>query len=250
MAYFRSNLTSRLLILVCLLSPGALSAATAGRVFTVLAAGQADWTDFGVIEGVKFTPLEPGRRSRSAEQRLSSGSTEVVFGRRVSDPQTGQVSNQVLARVAWPAGAERALVVLAPRTTADGQRVVEAMACDDGLESFPPQSLRVVNTTRAVFHGLIGSRQMEVGAGASVPVKTDEFIPAYEEAPDAGIPLRLAISTEKGPKILYSVNLSVMPQDRVLVVVAPPAKPGSMRLGVSVVHEVIALPETVTGSWR
>jgi hypothetical protein len=243
MAFFRSNLSVRLLLLLCLLTPvGTLSAAAAGRVFTVLAASPADWTDFGVIDGVKFIPVEPGRRSRSAEQPLSSGSAEVVFGRRVANPETGLMENRVVSRVAWPADAERVLFVLVPRNQPDGSEVIEALVCDDGLEKFPPQSLRVVNTTRAVFRGLIGPEQMQLGPGASAPVKTDPYIPAHEEAPDPGMPLRLALETEKGMKTFYAVNLSVSPRDRVLVLVAPPAKAGSMRLKVSVVHDVVALP--------
>ncbi|MFH1499099.1 MAG: hypothetical protein ABII82_14885 [Verrucomicrobiota bacterium] len=240
MAFPRPNLSVRALALLGMFSLGALSSAAADRVFTVLAAGPGDWTDFGVVDGVKFIPVEPGRRARSAEQRLVSGSAEVVFARRVANPETGLIENQVVSRVAWPAGAERALFVLAPRTTPEGQGIVEALACDDGLEKFPPQSLRVVNATRAVFQGLVGRGQMQIGTGVTAPVKTDDFIPAHEEAPDPGMPLRLALATDKGVKTLYAVNLSVSPNDRVLLVVAPPAKAGSMRLKVSVVHDVVA----------
>jgi hypothetical protein len=221
---------------------GALSATAAGRVFTVLAAKPADWTGFGVIDGTKFVEVQPGRLSRSAEQHLSSAAAEVVFARRVVNPETGLKENQVVARAAWPAGAERALFVVVPQTTPDGRSLVEALSCDDGLEQFPPQSLRVVNATRVVFQGLVGRAQMEIGTGISTPVKTDAFIPEYEEAPDAGMPLRLALATDKGVKTLYAVNLSVASRDRVLLVVAPPAKAGSMRLKVTVVHDIVPLP--------
>lgn len=243
MAFARRHLSFSLPpVLFFALLATSLGAAPAGadRVFSVLAAGEADWTDFGLIEGERFTPIQPGRQRRSPELALSGGAGAVVFGRRGVDPATGRPRHVPLARAEWPEGAERALFVLMPRAEASE---IEVMACDDGAEKFPAQSLRVMNATAATFEGVIGRERLALAPGASAPVGTAEFIPPDEDAPDPGMPVGLALATPQGVKTLYAANLSVGARARVLILIAPPRRAGSMRLQVRAIHETAPAPD-------
>ena len=246
MALLRRNLTA-LLLTVALTGPTVVPASAAppavpARTFTVIAAGDADWADFGVIDGADFVPLKPARQARSAPLPFSGG--EVIFGRRVTDPDTGRSVNLPLARAPWPDGAAQSLFVLVPRARNGGGETLEVLACDDGPEAFPSESLRVINATQATFQGLVGRGRADFAPGSSAPVPTTAYIPLDEDAPDPGMPVRLALATpDSGLKALYAANHSVAPRARVLVLISPPRKPGSMRLQVRAIHD---LPPVLT----
>jgi|GEM_PF-4516913 hypothetical protein len=209
------------------------AAQEAGRVFSVLATSDADWKGLGVLDGNSFVPVTPSRQRRSTPHSLSGGSAHVDFVRQTLDPATGKTVHTPAARVAWPTGARRALFVLVPR--AGG---LDVLACDDGLETFPPESVRVFNATRATFQGLLGRERMSFAPGASAPVRSTAFIPPDENAPDPGMPVGLALATPGGMKTLYAASMSVSPRARVLVVVGPPKVAGSDRVQVRAIHEV------------
>lgn len=216
----------------------AAAPAAPDRSFSVLAAGEMDWAGFGVLDGSGFVPLSPARQRRSPPLGRPGAGAYVDFVFRSTDPTTGKPVDTPLARAAWPAGASRALFVLVPRAAAPGPGALEVLACDDGLEAFPPESVRVFNATRATFQGVLGAERMIFAPGASAPVRSTAFIPPDEDAPDPGMPVGLALAEPGGLRPLHAARMSVAPRARVLVVVSPPKNAGSSRVQVRAVHEV------------
>ncbi len=219
---------------------------SAGRTFSVLAASNADWTDFGVLNGSKLIPLSPSRQTRSPALPIPSGDDSVTFARRTVDPKSGKTIHVPVARAAVPIGATRILFILMPRVANDGTTSLEVVATDDGLKVFPTESLKVINATEVTFQGVLGRERMTFGPGSSTPVKTTAFIPPEEEAPDPGMPFGLTLATNEGVKSLYAAALSVSSHTRILVLVLPPKNPGSNRVQVRAIHQTIPPPAAGT----
>lgn len=244
MAHFIRHLIAFVAVSLLLSGPSASAQPAVARTFTVLAGGAADWAElyYAAGPGSDYAPLAFNRQRRSpALAGPRNGS--ITFHRRQTNPDTGKPEYLPVAQGVWPADVTTALFVFMPRAaSAPGEPQFDVFACDDGLETFPPETLRVVNTTRATFKARVGLETLDIPPGPSRIFSTTAFIPPNEEAPDPGMPLYLAVQGESGAFLLYDAPLSVGSRTRVLLLVLPPVKAGSSRIQVRAIHQTIPLP--------
>lgn len=231
-------------LLLAGLTASAQPAPASARTFTVLAGASADWSElcYAAGAGSDYVPLAFNRQRRSpALPGPRNGS--ITFHRRQTNPDTGKPEYVPVAQCAWPADVKTALFIFMPRTApAPGEPQFDVFACDDGLDTFPPETLRVINTTRVTFKARVGRETLDIPPGPSRIFATTAFIPPNEEAPDPGMPLYLAVQGEGGAFLLYDAPLAVSTRTRVLVLVLPPAKAGSTRVQVRAIHQTLPPP--------
>ena len=223
-------------------------ATAATRTFTVLAGGAGDWKElyYAAGSGNDYVPLTFNRQRRSpALPGPRNGS--ILFYRRLTNPETGKPEYRTVAQSTWPSEVKTALFIFMPRTAAaPAEPQFDVFACDDGFDTFPPETLRVINTTRATFKARIGREYLDIPPGPTRTFTTTPYIPANEDVPDPGMPVYLAVKNDNGAYLLYDAPLSVSNRTRVLLIVLPPSKAGSSRIQVRAIHQMIPLPSAGT----
>ena len=100
----------------------------------------------------------------------------------------------------------------------------EVFTMVDSRETYPNESIVFFNTTRATFKGILGEERITLSPGASRPIKVDNWF----ESP-APIALVVDDGEEKLHKVLMN-KLRFAPDRRTLMILRPPARPGSLRL--------------------
>lgn len=236
---FRVLLTAWLVCAGLALTVAQAQTSTGGdRQFTVLAGGEGDW------QGVSYqqTPTKAVsvtfRYQRRSEVQKAGGGT-LVFTREIIDPATNKPMRMPVARVAWPVGVHTALLVFVPRTApgVDGMEF-DVLAMDDGFQSFPSDSVRVLNVTPATLLGRIGNRDTEFKPGIS-PIfsMADLAVPGK-----TGVPLALGVRMDTSVMMLYLGPLETRPQTRALVMVLPPKVAGSRKVRVFTIAQAMPKP--------
>ncbi|MDF3058522.1 MAG: hypothetical protein K0R17_2737 [Rariglobus sp.] len=219
----------------------AQSPANGERQFTLLAGGEANWQGVAYQPVLaKVVPLTFSHQRRSDVQK-AVGET-LVFTRERIDPSTGQPVRVPVARVSWPAGVRKALLVFVPRSIrgADGLEF-DVLAIDDGFEAFPGNSLRVLNLTPVNLLGRIGERQAEFKPGVSPVTDLADLVPPGA----AAVALALGMRTETGALTLYLGPLETSPSTRALVMVLPPKTADSRKVRVFMITQPVPKPLVV-----
>ncbi len=208
------------------------------RQFTVLAGGEGDWQGVSYQPTpAKAVPMSFSYQRRSEVQR--AGGETLVFTREIIDPATNKPMRMPVARVPWPTGVHTALLVFVPRTApgVDGMEF-DVLAVDDGFQTFPSDSVRVLNVTPATLLGRIGNHETEFKPGISpaFPI-ADLVVPGK-----TGVPLALAVRMDTSVMMLYLGPLETRPQTRSLVMVLPPKAAGSRKVRVFTIAQAMPKP--------
>jgi len=195
-------------------------------------------------EGEDPVPLTFSRYVRGAPVEYE-GPADIVFFRQQPNPVPD------LPPVRTPVGVvsmdpnnpvEEALVIFYPisaeeaggaRPAPIGQDLVaqytpqfKIWVMDDSLEAFPRDSLMVFNATGARLFGSVIGREMVIPAGATGPFGIGRnFTAAF------------AIETQDGPKLVYENVLEFSGEKRVIFMLRPPKRRGSLRIQAYAITE-------------
>ncbi|MGE9295435.1 MAG: hypothetical protein ACQKBV_04020 [Puniceicoccales bacterium] len=209
--------------------------------FSVLPVGQGDFDGVkveaqpGVVSELKF------RRVQRSSPIQYHGPNPIVFFREVPAPSPEDataIERVLVARYEVPSGIDEALLFFRAAGEPVGSRF-SVQGMDDSLEAFPGDSMVAFNATGAPLIARIGEDDHRVRPGANAAVSFREFI-------DEGIPVGFAVETDDGPKLVFENHLDYAENYRVILMLAPPRRQGSMRLMVYSIPETLGpmIPES------
>ena len=195
-------------------------------------------------EGEDPVPLTFSRYQRSAPIEYE-GPAEIVFFRQSANPVPDQppVRTPVGVVSMDPANpVEEALVIFLPLSPEEaGGPVVSPLGqglqpqytpqfklwvMDDSLEAFPRDSLMVFNATGARLFGSVIGQEMLIPAGATGPFDIGRNFRAA-----------FAIETQDGPKLVFENVLEFSGEKRVIFMLRPPKRRGSLRIQAYAITE-------------
>jgi hypothetical protein len=219
-----------------------VAASVPDRRFSVLPGGEADWTGIYYQQAPSSgTPLTFNHQARSRPQKITA--RDLVFTRDKIDPSTGRVVRVPVARAMVEERLQMALLVFRPKAVRTGEGLeFDVVVFDDGIDSFPSDSVRILNLTPIPLLGRVGSQTLEVPAGISHALRVKDVI-----LKDGGVPLGLATKDGGETSLLHLSPLELIPRGRSLVMVLPPRTPQSMNVHVHVVVQVLP-PERIASA--
>ncbi|MEO0795348.1 MAG: hypothetical protein AAFX93_09310 [Verrucomicrobiota bacterium] len=106
------------------------------------------------------------------------------------------------------------------------------LGIDDSPGSFPRGSIIAINATNIQLIARMGKERLVIPPG---PSPAFSFLPYHED------PLLISIATDSkdGPKLLFENSLTFAPDSRVLLIMKPPRKKGSLLLKVYSISEIV-----------
>lgn len=226
-------LISSLLILL-----SALALYGSERRFTVVAPyGGKELRELGYLDDEgDFQQLKWSRQRRSPEYSApDSGDLSLV---KPMLNEKGETIYQPVLLLPWPGDSQLALFAV---VMVDGESQPTVLSIDDELETFPVDSLKVINGLDKSIYTLAGTRKFRLNPlQLSQPISTldyhriDKVIEdeAYEEdksEANPGMPLAVGVEEAGDYELIYAAGLSISPGSRVLCLVLPPKKQGSAR---------------------
>ena len=153
------------------------------------------------------------------------GENPIAFFEPITDPQTGIVSKNQLLTVYVPSHVHSPLIFVqknSPSINNDG--LYTSYMVDEAVESFPARTLIAVNTTGQPLLAKIGRQSLQLSTGVSPPISVIDGTASAQLAE-----IELGIYTDDGFKLIFSRKLLFKPNQRCLLVIAPPRQPGSIQ---------------------
>lgn len=148
------------------------------------------------------------------------GPAAVIFFRMDHSP-AGEPRRIPVARVELPHGLERCLLFF--HRVADGPLPYAVHWIDDSPGAFPPDSMRLLNTTGRDLVARVGDEELALPPGPS------RAIP-FGKIRNREIPVKLAITTASGAKLAYGNTIDAGSGGRVILVLEAPDRAGSSRV--------------------
>jgi hypothetical protein len=223
--------------LICL---SALSLYSMDRQFTVISPyGGKGLSALGYLddEGV-FQQIRWGRQRRSSLYSAPSrGNIALV---KPVETEDGRTLYKLVMELPWPGDTNLALFAV---VVVDGEDEPTIMGIDDRRETFPPNALKVLNGLNRTIYALAGERKFQLNPAElskAFPTEKYQVIDRVleedeEPEPNPGMPLAVGIEANGEYGLIYASGISVGPGSRVLCLVLPPKKKGSMRYQARVV---------------
>jgi len=110
--------------------------------------------------------------------------------------------------------------------TSDSDRtkdMINAYAIDDSQHNFPQGSLRLVNIAGINLFGKVGTAQIALAHGG--------ISQAYNQESPAPLDISIAVKDHHRYYLLYKNNIRITSGSRSLLILTPPARKGSIRIG-------------------
>jgi|GEM_PF-6103200 len=170
-------------------------------------------------------------RIRKSAAYAYAGEHPIEFFRPEFDVTTQTIKKIPLVRVHIPDGCASPLIFF-EKLSVETQRIqsYNTYIIDDSLEHFPNQSLIVLNTTARDIHGKLGDTQLALNNGPSTPIDVSKHVGASTR-------LQLAIATDDGPRMVFTNSFAFRANERYIIVITPPKRPGSIQAGVYTIRE-------------
>ncbi|NBB77933.1 MAG: hypothetical protein GVY36_00550 [Verrucomicrobia bacterium] len=215
-------------------------AETISVIFSTLKVGS------GSFEGIRYfesqdkvsSPLDFRLVQRSGPYEYR-GPREITFFETIPAPSAADpeaVVNKPLARTSIPRGLTNVLLFfekLSRKDQNDGESLPYRIhIMDDSMAGFPENSVVVFNACGPKLVGSVGKERRRFEYGPANPidygrVKTGSFSTAF------------AVETSDGPKLVFENRLELSKGYRVILMLAPPRRQGSIRI------EVYSIPQPV-----
>lgn len=187
--------------------------------------------------------------NRRSEMIARASAGPLVFGTRNT---TGTLEKPTFTRVtevSWPQSAKRALVLFAytPAVAGTTGAQVKAIAIDDSIDSFPSQSVKILNFSGTALLAKVGDFEGLITTGPSSAIKyPKDKLEAVKSGKMVRFPLLLGTRKDgAATKILFSGNVDGWPDSRTLVMITPSTKNGKPGVQVSFIVEAIASEKSV-----
>lgn len=221
------NLRSTLLFLLCTCIGTSLAHAETGAHFTIIAPyGGGDLTDSGFLDKKgNFQKVKWPRQRRSPEYAVPDTRNLTLVKPHVSE-EDGKTIYLPVLELDWPADTEEALfVIIAPD---NGQP--RAIGLDDHVDSFPYNTMKVLNGIDRPVYALAGESKFRLEPGnLSREFPVEDYFQIDEDSPNPGMPVAIGVDSNGEYDLLYASSVSVFPQTRALCIILPPKKEGSDR---------------------
>lgn len=201
--------------------------------FSTLRVGEGSFGDIRYFssEAEISEPLDFRLVQRSGPYSYS-GPREMVFVREVPAPNAGNPEGftyQPLARINIPKGWNEVLFFfeeLEPDAAArNGGLPYKVHMMDDSLSAFPVGSIVVFNACGARLAGKVGDKRARFNEG---PAEAIDF----SKAKNGALTTAFAVETADGPKLVFENRLEFSENYRVILMLAPPRRTGSIRIQV------------------
>lgn len=218
--------------------------------FKVFGVGRDHYENLHYYSGEKFESLEFHPTHRSIRTYRYRG--PATFGVYVKNPAYVETEpeSQPYIKVSEStkiSTAKRQLIIFAAshlnRDSTDTERTFRLFHIDDNPEVFARNTIIVVNATAAELLGRVAETKLRLPPGHSSPIPYN-----LENIDDAITNIAFALETKNGAKLVMSNNLKIPNNRRVLLVLEPPRRPGSMRIAVRMLSESIFPEEEKTNS--
>lgn len=212
--------------------------------FKVFGVGYDHYEDLYYYSGETFEPLEFHQTHRSVRTYGYKG--PLTFGIYVKNPtyMAADPKSKPYIKISEstpPVDSKRQLIVFAAsprnRQASDLQRRFTLYHIDDSPEAFRRNTIIVVNTTGAELYGRVGGSQISLPTGHSEPIR---YTSGKSKSTTT---IAFALETKQGAKLVMSNDLKIPDNRRVLLILEPPRRPGSLRIAVRILSESIFLEE-------
>jgi hypothetical protein len=217
-----------------------LSLYSMDRQFTVLSPyGGKELKTLGYLDDSgEFQQLRWGQQRRSPVYTApSSGDITLVKPVILED---GLMTYQPVLELPWPGDTHLALFAV---VVIDGELAPTVLGIDDREESFPRNTLKVLNGLNRTIYMLAGESKFELRPAAlSDAISTVDYQVidrVFEEDEEVernpGMPIAVGVEANGEYGLIYASGIGVSPNRRVLCLVLPPKKKGTMRYQARVV---------------
>lgn len=227
-----------LLLLFACLSSHALNAegeaeSRTSISFSTLLLGKDDFEDIRFFQGQNniSAPLE-FRLVQRCGPYTYSGPREMVFVREIpapTDEEPEAVAYEPVARVNIPKGWDEVLFFfeeLAPgEVDKEGKLPFKVHMMDDSLSAFPAGSLVVFNACGVPMAGKVGKERARFAPGPAEAIN-------FSNTRDSVLTAAFAIETADGQKLVFENRLEFSENYRIILMLAPPRRAGSIRIQV------------------
>ncbi|WP_309380850.1 hypothetical protein [Cerasicoccus frondis] len=220
-------MSKHLFIALGLLLIATLSLHAQQRRFTVVAPyGGKELKELGFLdEDGEFQKLKWSRSRRSPEYTAPRTNDVRLVKPHVNEE--GRTEYLPVLDLNWPGNTNQALFVV---VQVDGETPARVMAIDDRDETFPLNTLKVLNGIDQTIYALAGDKKFQLNAGKlSKAFTTEKYFQVDEDAPNPGMPIAVGVNVDGQYDLLYAAGVSVTPHSRVLCLVLPPKQQGSTR---------------------
>lgn len=201
--------------------------------FSTLRVGKGSFEDIRYFsrEAKISEPLDFRLVQRSGPYSYS-GPREMVFVKELPAPNEGNpegVTYQTLARANIPKGWDEVLFFFEELDPDEADRngglPYKVHMMDDSLSAFPVGSLVVFNACGAKLVGQVGGERARFNEG---PAKAIDF----SKIEGGALTTAFAVETADGPKLVFENRLEFSENYRVILMLAPPRRTGSIRIQV------------------
>lgn len=213
--------------------------------FKVFGVGSDHYEGLYYYTGEVFELLEFHRTHRSIRTYQYKG--PLAFSIYVENPSyvaTDPLSLPYIkiSESAPPTSAKRQLIIFAAsplnRESSDPERRFTLYHIDDSPEAFRRNTIVVINTTRAELYGSVADYRINLPTGHSRPIPYSS-----SSSSNAATNISFALETKNGAKLVMSNDLKIPNNRRVILILEPPRRPGSLRISVRMLSESIFLEE-------
>jgi hypothetical protein len=213
--------------------------------FKVFGVGRDHYEGLYYYTGETFELLEFHRTHRSIRTYQYKG--PLAFGIHVKNPDYDATDPQSLpytkiSESSPPTRSKRQLIVFAAsslnRESSDPERKFTLYHIDDSPEAFRRNTIIVINTTRAELFGSVADSEISLPTGHSSPIPYTSGNSA-----SSATNISFALETKSGAKLVMSNDLKLPNNRRVVLILEPPRRPGSLRIAVRMLSESIFLEE-------
>lgn len=109
---------------------------------------------------------------------------------------------------------------------------------DDSLDAFPQDSVLAFNASGVQLLARMGKENLRIVQGANTPISYERFLNKQME-------VAFAVETEDGPKMVFENLLEFSDDHRIILMLGPPLRPGSMRMMVYSIPQFLEPPTPV-----
>ncbi len=229
-----------LLLLVCQTGFAADAEKESALVFRVFALSNVKPGGIKVETGpdkVETIEFQSYRRSVAYEYR---GLQPLVFFRETIGLDN-VITRYPIATVNASDGMAESLLIFVPTTSSmQDQGEFTVFPLDDSITSFSSNRLIVFNATSVELIGRVGEENTRFAPGYSKVFDIRDYYIAEEDL--IRVPVGFARVTKEGPQIAFTNTFDFHPEQRVILIIQPPSRPGSHRIRVNKLTDTFPPP--------
>ena len=210
--------------LAAAVTPSAVEPASYSVTFSTYALRAKDTANLYFADAPEsLTKLEFRKKSRSDHYQATIQSEDRTLRIYRRDPASAKKTPPILVgRIRIEPTNVPLLLLLTP----DGDRTndrIHAYAIDDSQHNFPQGSIRLVNIAGIDVFGKIGTAQIALEHGG--------ISQAYNQGSRAPLGISIAAKDHNRYYLLYKNNIRITSGSRSLLILTPPTRAGSIRIG-------------------